>query len=219
MPDIQQEIRDWLRQQPDWLQRSTEILLSSGAASDTDIQNLVELLKTPEGQQVTSRRTFDGLAPTPSPASELRLLEIGDICGIENLGPRSPLGFGTGNLCVIYGHNGSGKSGYTRLLKRACGKPRAKELKHNVFQPPAAVSKCTIGYQVAGVAQHVEWQANGAPIDDIRAVDIFDADAAVSLPDRGDGGVVQHPRRLPYSKPWPPFATGSRHNCRPSRID
>jgi energy-coupling factor transporter ATP-binding protein EcfA2 len=180
MPDIQQEIRDWLHQQPDWLQRAAEILLSTGSASDTDIQNFAEGLKTPEGQQATSHRAFDGLAPTFFPASELRLLEIGDISGIENLGPRSPLGFGTGNLCVIYGHNGSGKSGYARLLKRACGKQRAKELKHNVFQPPPAVRKCRIGYQVAGVAQQVEWPANGAPIDAIRAVDIFDADSAVA---------------------------------------
>ena len=180
MPDIQQEIRAWLQAQPDWLQQAAETLLSSGSVSDTDIRTLAERLKTAEGQQVTTHRTFDGLAPTPSPTSELRLLEIGDISGIENLGPRSPLGFGTGNLCVIYGHNASGKSGYTRLLKKACGKPRATELKPNVFQPPPAVRKCRIGYQVAGVAQQVEWPANGAPVDQIRAVDIFDTDAAVS---------------------------------------
>lgn len=179
MPDIQQEIRDWLHQQPDWLQQAAEMLLSSGHLSDTEIQNLVERLKTADGQQVTSHRTFAGLASAPSPASELRLLQIGDISGIENLGPRSPLDFGAGNLCVIYGHNGSGKSGYTRLLKRACGKPRAKELKHNVFQPPPTVRKCSIGYQMSGVVRHVEWQANGAPVDDIRTVDIFDADTAV----------------------------------------
>ncbi len=180
MPNIQQEIRDWLHEQPDWLQQAAELLLSSVRASDTDIQNLVALLKTPEGQQVTSHRAFDALAPMPSPASELRLLEIGDISGIENLGPRSPLGFGTGNLCVIYGHNASGKSGYTRLLKKACGKPRATELKPNVFQPPPAERKCRIGYQVAGIAQQVEWPANGAPVEQIRTVDIFDTDAALS---------------------------------------
>lgn len=180
MPDIQQAIRDWLHQQPDWLQQAAEMLLSSGHPSDMDNQNLVERLKTADGQRVTSRRTFDGLSPAPSPASKLRLLEIGDISGIENLDPRSPLGFGSGNLCVIYGHNGSGKSGYTRLLKRACGKPRAKELKHNVFKSPPAVRKCKIGYQLAGVPHQVEWPANGAPIDAIRAVDIFDADASVA---------------------------------------
>lgn len=179
MPDIQLTIRDWLHEQPDWLQQAAETLLSSGGVSDTDVQNLVTRLKTPEGQQVTSHRAFDGLASTSSSATDLRLLEIGDISGIENLGPRNPLSFGPGNLCIIYGHNGSGKSGYTRLLKRACGKPRANELKYNVFQPPPAVRKCKLSYQVAGVARHVEWPANGAPVEDLRAVDIFDADVAV----------------------------------------
>lgn len=179
MPDIHQTICDWLHEQPDWIQQAAETLLSSGEVSDTEVQNLVARLKTAEGQQVTLHRTFDGLAPTPSSASDLRLLEISAISGIENLEPRSPLGFGTGNLCVIYGHNGLGKSGYTRLLKKACGKPRAKALKPNVFQPPPAVCRCRLSYQVAGVVRHVDWPANGAPVDDIRAVDIFDADAAV----------------------------------------
>lgn len=178
MPDIHQEIRGWLHQQPDWLQQAAETILSVGKLSDGALQNLVERLKTAEGQQVTSHRTFAALAPTPTPAVELRLLDIGEISGIENLGPRNPLGFGAGNLCVIYGHNGSGKSGYTRLLKRACGKPRAKELKHNVFQAPPAVRKCSIGYAIAGDTRRVEWDANGTPIEDIRAVDIFDTDAA-----------------------------------------
>lgn len=180
MPDVHQDIRAWLYTQPDWIQQAVDILLSSGGVSDADIKTLVERLKIQEGQQVTRHRTFDGLRPAPTYASDLRLLEIGDICGIENLGPRSPLSFGVGNLCVIYGHNGSGKSGYTRLLKRVCGKPRADELKPNVFQLPPTVRKCTIKYQVAGVLREMEWLASDAPIGDIRSVDIFDADAAVS---------------------------------------
>ncbi|MBZ0144807.1 MAG: AAA family ATPase [Rhodocyclaceae bacterium] len=180
MPDIQQEIRDWLHAQPDWLQQAAEILLTKGSAAEPDIESLVERLKTSEGRQVTSHRSFAGLSPAPAPATDLRLLEIGDISGIENLGPRSPLAFGAGNLCVMYGPNGSGKSGYTRLLKKACGKPRATELKPNVFQPLPAERKCRISFQVAGAAQQVEWPANGAPVDQIRSVDIFDSDAAVS---------------------------------------
>lgn len=180
MPDIQQEIREWLHEQPDWLQQAAEMLLSSDSVKDADIPSLVVRLKTQEGQQKTTHRAFDGLAPTLTPGSELRLLKIGDISGIENLGPRIPLGFGTGNLCVIYGPNGSGKSGYTRLLKRACGKPRAKELKPNVFRPAPATRKCRMGYQIEGVPRSIEWLADEAPIDDLRAVDIFDGDAALN---------------------------------------
>jgi len=48
-------------------------------------------------------------------------LSIGEIKGIENLKPRKPIIFGEGNLNVIYGYNGSGKSGIVRIIKAACG--------------------------------------------------------------------------------------------------
>jgi energy-coupling factor transporter ATP-binding protein EcfA2 len=180
VPDVQQEIRDWLHQRQDWLQQAAEILLSEGSVSDPQLDALVAHLKTPAGRAVTTHRKFVGLASHAPTTGELRLTKISDICGIENLVPRSPLSFGQGNLSVIYGHNGSGKSGYTRLLKKACGKPRATELKPNVFDTPPAASQCKIAYSVNGVAGEVEWPANSAPIDDIRSVDIFDADTAIA---------------------------------------
>jgi energy-coupling factor transporter ATP-binding protein EcfA2 len=179
MPDVHEDIRSWLRQQPDWIQQAAEILLASGSASDDDIQALAERLKTPEGQQVTATRSFDGLGPAAASANTLRLVEIGDISGIENLNPRRPLAFGDGNLSVIYGHNGSGKSGYTRLLKRACGKPRAAVLKPNVFEAPPASRKCRIAYAIDGEKRQPDWLATGGPIDELRAVDIFDTDSAL----------------------------------------
>lgn len=180
MPDLGQEITVWLHSQPDWLQQAAVVQLSSGEVSTADIQAFTAALKTPQGQAVTASRSFPGLTASAIPQNELRLLNIGAITGIENLGPRIPLAFGTGNLCVIYGHNGSGKSSYSRLLKRICGKPRAKELKPNVFQPRPETRMCTICYQVAGTDHQVEWQANGLPIDALQVVDIFDAEAAVA---------------------------------------
>lgn len=180
MPDMQEEIRDWLHQQQDWLQESAEILLSSGTltASDFDIETIASLLKTPEGRKITSHRTFAGLGVAPSTVEDLRLVEIGDICGIENLVPRRPLTFGSGNLAVIYGHNGSGKSGYTRILKHVCGKPGLLELKPNVFQTPPTTRSCRIAYSLTGAEQAVVWLVSDPPIDDIRTIDIFDANAA-----------------------------------------
>jgi energy-coupling factor transporter ATP-binding protein EcfA2 len=178
MPDVYQGIRSWLHGRPDWQQQAAEMLLASGTVSDADIQTLAERLKTPEGRQATTARAFSTLAPTTASNVELHLVEIGEVSGIENLSPRTPLAFGDGKLSVIYGHNGSGKSGYTRLLKKICGKPRASELKSNVFQAPPAVRKCRISYRAGGQLQQVEWPANGAPIDELRSVDIFDTDIA-----------------------------------------
>jgi energy-coupling factor transporter ATP-binding protein EcfA2 len=178
MPDTQREILAWLHKQPDWLQQAAETLLSSSTVSESDIQGLVERLKAPEGHRVTTHRAFSALRSAAEVSSELRLLEVGAISGIENLGPRIPLTFGAGNLCVIYGHNGSGKSGYTRILKKVCGKPGAVDLKADVFKPTPTSRQCRIGYKVDGAEYHDDWPANGASIDRLRVVDIFDADAA-----------------------------------------
>ena len=178
MPDIEQEIRTWLHQQQDWLQEAVEKLLASGILADSDIQVITERLKTTSRQKVTTHRTFEGIGTTSASSTVVHLLEIGDICGIENLCPHSPLKFGAGNLAVIYGPNGSGKTGYVRILKRACGKPHAKELKSNVFEGRPAKQQCQIRYSLAGSEQLATWLVNDTPIQDLRAVDVFDADAA-----------------------------------------
>lgn len=178
MDAIHKEIREWLLTQPDWLQEAAERLLKQGTLNDADLQATCALLKTPAGQAVTRHRVFDGLVRAPQVSGELRLSSIGEVLGIENLMPRQPLAFGTGNLTVIYGHNGSGKSSYTRILKKASGKPRANDLKSNVFLAAPAAKSCRITYEMAGQPGVFDWNASGAPIDAIRALDVFDSDEA-----------------------------------------
>lgn len=178
MPAIEDEIREWLLTQQDWLQEAADRLLKQGTLTDTDLHDVCEILKMQAGQMATKHRTFDSLAYVPNIGSELRLVSIGEVIGIENLAPRQPLTLGSGNLTVIYGHNGSGKSSYTRILKNASGKPRSTALKPNVFQPAPAKRNCKITYQLGGQATTVEWYADASPIDAIRAVDIFDSDEA-----------------------------------------
>lgn len=177
MAQLHQDVKKWLHSQKDWLQQAADLLLIKGTLDDTDIVGLAEHLKTAQGQLVTTTRPFNGLAVGAVQTAEVRLKSIGDVAGIENLGPTNPLSFGDGNLCVIYGNNGSGKSSYTRLIKKATGKPGAKELKSNVFKAAPNEQKCRIGFN-DGAEQMVEWHANGAPIEALRAVDIFDNDTA-----------------------------------------
>ncbi len=176
--DIQTEIRAWLLKQQDWLQETAERLLEQGHLLPADYDAIVALIMTPEGQVITNHRAFAGLMLDPDEASVLRLTRIENITGIENLGPRSPLVLGTGNLTVIYGHNGSGKSSYTRILKRMSGKARALELRSNVFQGPPAESKCQISFHLNGADGFSEWHAGSAAIEALRHVDVFDTDEA-----------------------------------------
>ncbi len=178
MPPIREEIRQWLLTQQDWLQEAADRLLKQGVLADADLNAVCCILKTEAGQIATQHRTFDSLADAPNVSSKLRLVGVGDVFGIENLAPSQLLNFGNGNLTVIYGHNGSGKSSYTRILKRASGKPRAAALKPNVFQPAPVQRKCGITYLLGDQSTTADWHADGAPIDAIRSVDIFDSDEA-----------------------------------------
>lgn len=178
MEEIHKEIRQWLMTQPDWLQEAAERLLKQGDLGGGDLIDLCALIKTPEGRKTTNHRRFDELLDAPAKQGDLRLFSLGEIGGIENLAPRQPLVLGDGNLVVIYGHNGSGKSGYTRILKKASGKPRSIPLKSNVFTAPPASQKCQITYILAGKKNVFEWSANGAELGDIRAMDVFDSDEA-----------------------------------------
>lgn len=178
MPAIQDEIREWLLTQQDWLQEAADRLMKKGELAPADLNDVCTILKTHAGQAISKHRTFDSLADAPNVGSKLRLVGIGEVLGIENLVPRQPLTFGNGNLTVIYGHNGSGKSSYTRILKKASGKTRATALKPNVFQAAPAQRKCQITYQLGDQSITAEWHADASPIDAIRAVDIFDSDEA-----------------------------------------
>ncbi len=176
--DVQEEIRTWLLKQQEWFQEAADRLINNGQLTTEDLSALVAMLKTAEGQKVTKHRTFANLTQSSHATKEIRLTCIEGVCGIENLGPRQPLDFGTGNLTVIYGNNGSGKSSYTRVLKKISGKPRAVDLKANVFLQPPQERKCQITYQLNGVAHTTEWYVGNLPIEELKAIDIFDSDEA-----------------------------------------
>jgi len=178
MDDLQQEITKWLHTQQDWMQEAALKLLQGNAVIDEDVVELARLLKSPAGQVKTSIRMFPIINGAGAAVSNVRIESIGPIRGIDNLSPRLPLSFGKGNLTVIYGNNGAGKSGYTRILKKACGKAQAENLKSNVFTDQPAVKDCTITYDLNGVSTPRSWIANSPPIEDLIATDIFDSNAS-----------------------------------------
>ena len=178
MKSVSDDIRQWLHKQQDWLQDASERLLKQGSLSSADVNDLVARVKTADGQKVTGHRTFDSLAQPSTAGLDLRLKSISALTGIEGLAPRRPLTFGPTNLTVVYGHNGSGKSSYARLLKKVTGKPRALDLKPDVFQAVPVQGQCQFTYELDGVEMSTEWLSNAAPVAALRAIDIFDTDEA-----------------------------------------
>jgi energy-coupling factor transporter ATP-binding protein EcfA2 len=173
--NLQKEITKWLNSRQNWQQEVAFRILNKGLLSTQDINEIKELSKTKEGQQITKSHGFPGLSQADGNNGNLRLISVGNIEGIDRLAPKKPLEFGDKNLTVVFGNNGSGKSGYTRIMKKVCGKSNAVDLKANVFKPNPEKQCCTITYELNGNQKDNEWNAFDQSIFDLNPIDIFDS--------------------------------------------
>lgn len=184
MNDVNKEIMEWVHSQPHWVQLAATKVYAQEEVKDELIDELLALLKTAEGQSKDTKIDLTPIFNGSSAATcDIRILSIGEIEGIDALAPRSPLPFSP-SLSVVYGHNGSGKSGYARILKKLCGKPNAAELLPNVFKNTPQKRQCTVVANVDGVEKTFVWEANGKPIDELIPVDVFDNQSGIFYIDK-----------------------------------
>lgn len=165
----------WVHGQPHWVQLAVTKVFGQAAVSDEVIDELLALLKTTEGQSNRAKIDLDPyFKATSGASSDIRIVSIGEIEGIDALAPRNPLPF-TPKLSVVYGNNGSGKSGYARILKKLCGKPNAAELQPNVYLTSPQRRQCTVVASIDGTEKTFVWPANSKSIEELSPVDVFDS--------------------------------------------
>lgn len=142
---LKNQIIDWLQGQPYWLQYLGNALLEGGEVTDDLVAAAYDLYKEDEGlmpQGMTRPAiAFDKKAAEDGdPDQTLLLRAIKNLTNVNALASGQEIKIGP-NLTVIYGNNGSGKSGYVRLLNNVFPSRGDKEILPNVFatqngQPP-----------------------------------------------------------------------------------
>jgi energy-coupling factor transporter ATP-binding protein EcfA2 len=172
-----QEMKDitiWFSERHQWLQIAATRLLQQAEHTDKDIAEIAALCQEEaDGKLPKAACSFPASSFSQSTAGTLRLCSISDIEGVNALAPRKPLEFGKGNLTVVYGNNGSGKSGYVRLLKHVCGARHPGTLHRNVYKLGTTAQKACIGFEQDGTPRSHMWSGQGI-CDDLKGVDIFD---------------------------------------------
>lgn len=180
------QIERWTPNQPNWQREALrriagdeDVLSSAGIESLADL--VVQDLLVPGNSPPTASQGPEGIAPpiAPTPPARLTLERISDVVGVNAMMPKEPLTFGS-QLSVVYGENGSGKSGYVRIL-RQFGRARfVAPIRQNVFGAPLE-PKARIGYVVGSDTRFYDWtgatNASCAP-DELKNVHVFDSDCA-----------------------------------------
>jgi hypothetical protein len=170
----------WANDQDGWCRTIVgDILKNKGQPSDSDVDRC---LKTLLAEKKLSDDSFQGvptieeeqLDGSPLDAVRLDSLKIGD--GVNALKTGTHIDFAPG-VTVIFGENGSGKSGFVRVLKRAAGVRTAEDILHNVRSDKRPIPTGSFGVTVGTTEQTVEW-TNEFGVAPLNRISIFDARGA-----------------------------------------
>lgn len=170
----------WANGQDGWCRTVTaDVLKNRIPPSDADIDRYLKLLlaekklsdDTFEAVPKIEEKQVDG---NPLDAVRIDKLKIGD--GINALKLGAEIEFAPA-VTVIFGENGSGKSGFVRVLKRAAGVRTAEDILHNVRSDKKPTPRASFTVMVGATGQDVDWQ-NQFGVAPLNRVSIFDARGA-----------------------------------------
>jgi energy-coupling factor transporter ATP-binding protein EcfA2 len=184
-PNDPKELEDWFAERPGWLQDAARRIIQKGQIENDDLEQLVSICKAEAGiydsdsQSLKASGVVQGSLRDIPKQNALRLKSMFDPSGINALSPRKPLEFAEERLTVVYGQNGSGKSGYVRALKQACGQREAGALLTNVFSASNEEQSCKFKYSIDGIPRETHWIFSNGPVNELKAIQVYDSQSAL----------------------------------------
>lgn len=176
----------WFEQQLGWVREAARRLYVSDRLQASDYDDLVMIAKGEGGALLegeiapVAQMPESLLAATSASRETIRLRHVADPIGINCLAPNRPLEFAETGLTVVYGRNGSGKSGYARILKRVCSSPHAEDLLPDAYGTEHVPQSCSIGIKIGDQDGVVEWTPLMSPHEELATVRFFDSRACRS---------------------------------------
>lgn len=191
---ILQEILKWTEGLPAWQSDAVARLIIKQTLTADDLDDLFALLKAengiPDPQGRAPKQLTADQIPAPAKAStHVELRAIKNMRHVNAIAENQRLPIGSSGLTVIYGDNGSGKSGYSRVLKRACRARDQMEAIHpNANLPAGKVSVAEADFEIAvnGITQDIHWINGEAAPPELSSLAIFDSRCARAYLDNED---------------------------------
>ena len=181
MVNVLKEILDWSMDRPLWQRDALRRLVTKGELDTNDLSELSQLCKSRHGLDSQTRCVPLDASHLPQPGSEEKPVILESLehrAGVNALAHNQRIKFGP-SLTVVYGANAAGKSGYTRILKRACRARGAEEILGNVLSGAApGRPSATIGFRVGDRSHSYSWDDRNTVDPRLSRVSVFDRHCA-----------------------------------------
>lgn len=184
-----EEIISWANEKlPVWQQDALRRLLTQDQFTDEDRKEIYYLLKKENGLldeddelDLSANPVAKGeVSGAPEEKKQIILKKIDHLKNINAIPDGTSLPFGHTGITVIYGENGTGKSGYARVLKRACKARDKKEPIHpNIFEDkPVGPAEANICIAINGTDQTIPWKDQESADRILSNICVFDSKSA-----------------------------------------
>lgn len=178
------DIIEWADQLPAWKQDALRRLVDKDTLSDEEIVELSLLCQIENGltleEQVNNPIPLKHLVAATNGDSAVKLVKISNVKNNGTLAPDQVIEFNDTGLTIIYGDNGSGKSGYARMLKKMCrARAPGRKILPNIFSDPTdQPASADIEYMVGSEKTVWPWREGKLGPADLGQVSFFDGDCA-----------------------------------------
>lgn len=173
--DVLSDILNWSKNRPLWQQHALYQLYTSGL-SDIDVEKLLNICKgnitDPECLNEANMNSPD------NSAKEVAIKGISDVINVNALAPDQKLPINPIGMTIIYGDNGSGKSGYIRILKQCCRTRNRGSVIRNIYSSSMAKAEAKIRYKENNRDHDLSWIEGTTPDTPLTTVSIFDSSTA-----------------------------------------
>lgn len=157
MASIEQDILDWANGRPTW-QRNLLKRVARGEAIDDAYITAIAQAIVDKKVMLESPELAAADLPTGTAGGEtVQVVSIGELKQINALLDDQTLTFGATGVTVIYGDNGTGKSGYARLAKDVVGARHQEEVLPDAFASSTGTQSAQIAYSVGGIVATETW--------------------------------------------------------------
>jgi len=188
----------WSTACPGWQRDALRrLVLQAAPLEPSEIDELVAICK---GEEPAAPLEEEHLRDPSSSHGEVYLRNIHNVQHVNALASDQRLTFHRVGLTIIYGDNGSGKSGYARILKKACRArvpSRGDDIMPDIYDPEPGTPSATIEYAIGGQNRNCVWQPGQASDSALSAVSVFDSRTAnIHVDETNDVAYTPFPLKL-----------------------
>jgi hypothetical protein len=170
---IEQELADWVQTRYPWQQYALRRITTGQPFSQTDVVTLADqIIANSHTKPASPALEASDISGVSDPEATVALKSVSDLTSVNALIGSQEMTFAEAGLTVVFGDNGSGKSGYARIIKDIASARHHESIHVNVFEAsPHTPQKADITFLVNTDERTSTWPDAA---NELKAISFYD---------------------------------------------